>query len=47
MICAHFLEHIFIKFEQYNKKIQINEIYFFEDKKKKEKKQGTKDGEGK
>ena len=24
MICAHFLAHIFIKFEQYNKKIQRN-----------------------
>ena len=26
MICAHPLAHIFIKFEQYNKKIQRNEL---------------------
>ena len=64
MICAHLLAHIFIKFEQCNKKIQRN-VYFvcnrdidkpfkIKERKrknrehiKKEKKQGTKEGERK
>ena len=37
MICAHLLAHIFIKFEQCNKKIQTNENTFSKIKERKRK----------
>ena len=55
MICAYLLAHIFIKFEQCNKKIEkcvlsVQQRYtqtIYDKKIKKEKKQETKEGEGK
>ena len=44
MICAHLLIHTFIKFEQYNKKIQIIENTFSKIKERKRKSKEQKRG---